>query len=95
MDTWRKSVRLDEPEPRAARKASRGGALEGAAGSREISWRLSTIAKRDNIIQAADTREAGPSPNRSLRLVAQDTALSRRRQGFESPRERQFRIPPP
>ena len=32
--------------------------------------------------------EAKPSPNRSLRLVVQDTALSRRRQGFESPRER-------
>lgn len=27
---------------------------------------------------------------RSLRLVAQDTALSRREQGFETPRERQF-----
>jgi len=26
----------------------------------------------------------------SLRLVAQDTALSRREQGFETPRERQF-----
>jgi hypothetical protein len=28
-------------------------------------------------------------PKRSLRLVAQDAALSRRKQGFESPRERQ------
>lgn len=27
--------------------------------------------------------------SRSLRLVAQDTALSRREQGFETPRERQ------
>ena len=27
---------------------------------------------------------------RSLRLAAQDVALSRRKQGFESPRERQF-----
>ena len=32
--------------------------------------------------------EARSPPNRSLRLVVQDTALSRRRQGFESPRER-------
>lgn len=28
--------------------------------------------------------------SRSLRLVAQDTALSRREQGFETPRERQI-----
>jgi hypothetical protein len=29
-------------------------------------------------------------PARSLRLAAQDVALSRRKQGFESPRERQL-----
>ena len=36
-------------------------------------------------------------PQSSLRLVAQDVALSRRKQGFESPRERQglaVRFPP-
>ena len=31
-----------------------------------------------------------PSPLCSLRLAAQDVALSRRKQGFESPRERQY-----
>src|SRR5713226_5689929 len=33
----------------------------------------------------------GGAPRCSLRLAAQDVALSRRKQGFESPRERQVR----
>jgi hypothetical protein len=42
----------------------------------------------------AHSRDRGYAETaRSLRLAAQDVALSRRKQGFESPRERQAPFP--
>jgi hypothetical protein len=44
--------------------------------------------RRPRLRAAAIKAICNPSPLCSLRLAAQDVALSRRKQGFESPRER-------
>jgi hypothetical protein len=63
-------------------RPARGGGGRGSGGGKvNAGWRL--IKRRTCRIAAR------PRP---VRLEAQDTALSRRRQGFESPTGRQFRI---
>src|SRR5215475_9489263 len=54
----------------------------------DLGWGLRTADKR----LRRDPFKAISVPLGSLRLAAQDVALSRRKQGFESPRERQCKL---
>src|SRR5581483_11432977 len=63
-----------------------------AAANRPAALRDRAVSPQ-NIAQRLRRRPGNAiSERRSLRLAAQDVALSRRKRGFESPRERHFRI---
>ena len=59
-----------------------------ASGTRNVLI-LAPMERRPRLRAAPIKAICHPSPLCSLRLAAQDVALSRRKQGFESPRERQ------
>ena len=60
-----------------------------ASGTRNVLI-LAPMERRPRLRAAPIKAICHPSPLCSLRLAAQDVALSRRKQGFESPRERQL-----